>query len=163
MEKKINNDLAIVANHMPEGAIHDNLGVPRGDRPPSWKKNPHDKQQQCPQGQQQQPQGDSSQQQKKKHSQGKRGGKAHQADTSSKNKSSNNDKYQASSAIAFASMATIVPPIHPLSPKPQLQARAPKLADRLSGQRPSQVGPIRGPLAHAQEKALKLYNESYSC
>ena len=24
------------------------LGVPRGDRPPSWKKNPQDKQQQCP-------------------------------------------------------------------------------------------------------------------
>jgi len=56
-------------------------------------------------------------------------------------------------------MATIVPPVHSLPPKPQSQARAPKLADRLSEQRPSQVGPIRGPLARAQEKALKLYNE----
>ena len=56
-------------------------------------------------------------------------------------------------------MATIVSPVHPLPPKPQLQVRAPKLADRLSEQRPSQVGPICGPLACAQEKALKLYDE----
>jgi len=27
MEKKINNDLAIVANHMPEGAIHDTMSL----------------------------------------------------------------------------------------------------------------------------------------
>jgi len=56
-------------------------GVPRGDCPPSWKKNPQDKQQQS--------QGDFSQQQKKKCGQGKYGGKAHQADSSSK---SVNDK-----------------------------------------------------------------------
>ena len=56
-------------------------------------------------------------------------------------------------------MATIVPPTHPLPPKPQSKARAPKLADRLSEQRPSQIGPIRGPLARAQDRALKLYDE----
>ena len=94
-----------------------------------------------------------------KRSRGKRGGKAHQADAFSKDKPSNNDEYQASSAIAFASMATIVPPVHPLPPKPQSQVRAPKLTDRLSEQCPSQVGPIRGPLAHAQEKVLKLYDK----
>ena len=118
-------------------------GVSRGDRPPSWKKNPQDKQQ---------PQGNSSQQQKKK-----RGDKAHQADGSSK--SINNDEYQASSAIAFASIATIVPPTHPLPPKPQSKARAPKLTDWLSEQCPSQIGPIHGPLACAQDRALKLYDE----
>ena len=56
-------------------------------------------------------------------------------------------------------MATIVPPIHPLPPKPQLKARAPKLADQLSEQCPSQIGPICGPLACAQDRALKLYDE----
>jgi len=56
-------------------------------------------------------------------------------------------------------MATIVPPTHPFSPKPQSKARAPKLADRLSKQRSSQIGPIRGPLAHAQDRVLKLYDE----
>jgi len=56
-------------------------------------------------------------------------------------------------------MATIIPPAHPLPPKPQSKARAPKLADWLSEQRPSQIGPICGPLAHAQDRALKLYNE----
>ena len=56
-------------------------------------------------------------------------------------------------------MATIVPPTHPLPPKPQSKARAPKLADWLFEQRPSQIGPICGPLAHAQDRALKLYNE----
>ena len=67
-------------------------GIPRDDRPPSWKKNPQDKQQQHPQRQQQQQsQGDSSQQQKKKRGRGKHGGKAHQADGSSK--SINNDEY----------------------------------------------------------------------
>jgi len=39
------------------------------------------------------------------------------------------DKYQASSAIAFASMATIISPTYPLSPKPQSKARASKLAN----------------------------------
>jgi len=56
-------------------------------------------------------------------------------------------------------MATIILPTHPLPPKPQSKARAPKLADRLSEQCPSQIGPICGPLAHAQDKALKLYDE----
>jgi len=56
-------------------------------------------------------------------------------------------------------MATIVPPTHPLPPKPQSKARAPKLADQLSEQRPSQIGPIHGPLARAQDRALKLYDE----
>ena len=117
------------------------LGIPRGDCPPSWKKNSQDKQQQCPQGQQQQQsQGDSSQQQKKKHSQEKHSGKAHQADSSSK--SNNDDKYQAFSTIAFASIATIIPPTHSLSPKPQSKAKASKLTDWLSEQHPSQIGPI---------------------
>jgi len=128
-------------------------GVPRGDRPPSWKKNSQDKQQQRSQGQQQQQsQGDSSQQQKKKH-----GGKAHQADGSSK--SVNDDEYQASSTITFASMATIIPPTHLLPSKPQSKARAPKLADQLSEQCPSQIGPIHGLLVRAQDRALKLYDE----
>jgi len=126
-------------------------GVPRSNRPPSWKKNSQDKLQQ------QQSQGDFSQQQKKKHSQGKHSGKVHQADGSSK--SVNDDKYQASSAIAFASMATIIPPTHPLPSKSQLKARVPKLADRLSEQCPSQIGPICDPLVHAQDRALKLYDE----
>jgi len=53
-------------------------GVPRGDRPLSWKKNSQDKQQQYPQGQQQQQsQGDFFQQQKKKCGRGKHSGKAH--------------------------------------------------------------------------------------
>jgi len=56
-------------------------------------------------------------------------------------------------------MATIIPPTHPLPPKPQSKARAPKLADQLSEQCPSQIGPICGLLAHAQDRALKLYNE----
>ena len=56
-------------------------------------------------------------------------------------------------------MATIVPLTHPLSPKPQSKARAPKLADRLSEQRSFQIGPICGPLARAQDRALKLYDE----
>ena len=56
-------------------------------------------------------------------------------------------------------MATIVSPTHPLPPKPQLKARAPKLADWLSEQCPSQIGPIRGPLAHIQDRALKLYDK----
>ena len=56
-------------------------------------------------------------------------------------------------------MATIIPPTHPLSSKPQSKARASKLADRLSEQHPSQIGPIYGPLAHAQDRALKLYDE----
>jgi len=56
-------------------------------------------------------------------------------------------------------MATIVPPTHPLSPKPQSKARAPKLADWLSEQHPSQIGPIHGLLARAQDRALKLYDE----
>jgi len=133
-------------------------GVPRDDRPLSWKKNSQDKQQQRFQGQQQQQsQEDFSQQQKKRHGRGKHGGKAHQADNSSK--SVNNDEYQASSAIAFASMATIIPPTHPLPPKPQSKARAPKLTDQLSEQRFSQIGPICGPLACAQDRALKLYDE----
>ena len=126
-------------------------GVPRSNRPPSWKKNSQDKLQQ------QQSQGDFSQQQKKKHSQGKHSGKVHQADGSSK--SVNDDKYQASSAIAFASMATIIPPTHPLPPKPQSKARAPKLADQLFEQRPFQIGPICGLLTCAQDRALKLYDE----
>jgi len=56
-------------------------------------------------------------------------------------------------------MATVVSPVYPLPSKPQSQARAPKLANQLSEQHPSQVGPIPGPLACAQEKALKLYDE----
>jgi len=56
-------------------------------------------------------------------------------------------------------MATIFPPTHPLSPKPQSKARVPKLTDRLSEQHLSQIGPIRGPLACVQDRALKLYNE----
>jgi len=56
-------------------------------------------------------------------------------------------------------MATIIPPTHSLSPKPQSKARASKLADQLSEQCPSQIGPICGPLAHAQDRALKLYDE----
>jgi len=56
-------------------------------------------------------------------------------------------------------MATIIPPTYPLSPKPQSKARAPKLSDRLSEQCPSQIGPIHGPLACAQDRALKLYDE----
>jgi len=56
-------------------------------------------------------------------------------------------------------MAIIIPPAHPLPPKSQSKARAPKLADRLSEQRPSQIGPIRGPLAYAQDRVLKLYDE----
>ena len=51
-------------------------------------------------------------------------------------------------------MATIVSLTHPLPPKPQSKARAPKLADRLSEQHPSQIGPIHGPLARAQDRAL---------
>jgi len=133
-------------------------GVSRGDHPPSWKKNSQDKQQQCPQEQQQQQsQGDSSQQQKKKRGREKHSGKAHQADGSSK--SVNDDKYQASSAIAFASMAIIIPFTHSLPPKSQSKARAPKLADRLSEQCFSQIGPICSLLAHAQDRALKLYDE----
>jgi len=95
--------------------------IPRGDRPPSWKKNPQDKQQS---------QKDSSQQQKKKHGQGKCSSKVHQADGSSK--SVNDDEYQASSAIAFTSMAIIFPSTYPLLPKPQSKARVPKLANQLS-------------------------------
>ena len=56
-------------------------------------------------------------------------------------------------------MATIIPPTHPLSSKPQSKARASKLADRLSEQRPSQIGPICGLLACAQDRALKRYDE----
>ena len=56
-------------------------------------------------------------------------------------------------------MATIIPPTHPLSSKPQSKARASKLADRLSEQHPSQIGPICGLLACAQDRALKLYDE----
>ena len=56
-------------------------------------------------------------------------------------------------------MATIFPPTYPLPPKPQLKARAPKLANRFSEQHPSQIGPIHGPLAHAQDRALKLYDK----
>jgi len=56
-------------------------------------------------------------------------------------------------------MATIFPSTHPLPSKPQSKARAPKLADRLSEQCPSQIGPICGPLAHAQDRVLKLYDE----
>jgi len=56
-------------------------------------------------------------------------------------------------------MFTIIPPAHPLPPKPQSKARAPKLTDWLSEQCPSQIGPIRGLLAHAQDRALKLYDE----
>jgi len=55
-------------------------------------------------------------------------------------------------------MATIVPPTYPLPPKPQSKARAPKLTDWLSEQCPS-IGPIHGPLAHAQDRVLKLYDE----
>jgi len=39
------------------------------------------------------------------------------------------DDYQASSAIAFASIAIVIPFTHPFSSKPQLKARALKLAD----------------------------------
>jgi len=56
-------------------------------------------------------------------------------------------------------MATIIPPTHPLPPKPQSKARVPKLANRLSEQCSSQIGPICGPLVHAQDRALKLYDE----
>jgi len=56
-------------------------------------------------------------------------------------------------------MATIFPPTYPLPPKPQLKARAPKLANQFSEQYPSQIGPIHGPLAHAQDRALKLYDK----
>jgi len=56
-------------------------------------------------------------------------------------------------------MATIFPPTHPLSPKPQSKARAPKLTNWLSEQCLSQIGLIHGPLAHAQDRALKLYNK----
>ena len=56
-------------------------------------------------------------------------------------------------------MTTIILPTHPLPPKPQSKARAPKLADRLFEQHPSQISPIRGLLVHAQDRALKLYNE----
>jgi len=56
-------------------------------------------------------------------------------------------------------MAIIIPPTHSLPPKSQSKARAPKLADRLSEQCLSQIGPIHGPLAHAQDRALKLYDE----
>ena len=56
-------------------------------------------------------------------------------------------------------MATIIPPTHPLSSKPQSKARASKLADRLSEQHPSQIGLICGLLACAQDRALKLYDE----
>jgi len=123
-------------------------GIPRGNHPLSWKKNPQDKQQS---------QENSSQQQKKKHGRGKHSGKAHQADSSSK--SVNDNKYQASSAIAFASMVTIIPLAHPLPPKPQSKARAFKLADQLFEQCPSQIGPIYSPLAHAQDRTLKLYDK----
>jgi len=56
-------------------------------------------------------------------------------------------------------MATIFPPTHPLPPKSQSKAKAPKLADQLSEQCFSQIGPICGPLAHAQDRVLKLYDE----
>jgi len=56
-------------------------------------------------------------------------------------------------------MATIVPSTHPLPPKPQSKARASKLADQLSKQCPSQIGPICGPLAYVQDRALKLYDK----
>ena len=56
-------------------------------------------------------------------------------------------------------MATIIPPTHPLPPKPQSKARAPKLADQLFEQRPFQIGPICGLLTCAQDRALKLYDE----
>jgi len=56
-------------------------------------------------------------------------------------------------------MATIISPTYSLSPKPQSKARAPKLADWLSEQCPSQIGPIHGPLVHAQDRVLKLYDE----
>jgi len=56
-------------------------------------------------------------------------------------------------------MATIIPSAHSLFPKPQSKARAPKLADWFPEQHPSQIGPIHGPLVHAQDKALKLYDE----
>jgi len=56
-------------------------------------------------------------------------------------------------------MATIFPPTHPHPPKPQSKARVSKLADQLSKQCSSQIGPIHGPLAHAQDRALKLYDE----
>jgi len=56
-------------------------------------------------------------------------------------------------------MTTIIPPTYPLPPKPQSKARASKLADWLSEQCPSQIGPICGILAYAQDRALKLYNE----
>ena len=50
-------------------------------------------------------------------------------------------------------------PTHSLPPKPQLKARAPKLANWLSEQCPSQIGPICGLLAYAQDRVLKLYHE----
>jgi len=56
-------------------------------------------------------------------------------------------------------MTTIIPPTYPLPPKPQSKARVFKLTDWLSEQCPSQIGPTYGPLAHAQDRALKLYNE----
>jgi len=56
-------------------------------------------------------------------------------------------------------MTTIVLFTHPLLPKPQSKARASKLTDWLSEQHPSQIGPIHGPLVHAQDRALKLYDE----
>jgi len=56
-------------------------------------------------------------------------------------------------------MATIIFPTHPLPPKPQSKAKAPKLTDWLSKQCPSQIGPICGPLVHAQDRALKLYDK----
>jgi len=71
----------------------------------------------------------------------------------------NNDEYQVSNAISFASIATIFPPTYLLPPKPQSKARAPKLTDRLFEQYSSQIGPIRGPLAYAQDRILKLYDE----
>jgi len=56
-------------------------------------------------------------------------------------------------------MVTIFPSTHPLPPKSQSKARAPKLADQLSEQCSSQIGPIHSPLAHAQDRVLKLYDE----
>jgi len=56
-------------------------------------------------------------------------------------------------------MATIVSLTHSLPPKPQSKARVPKLADWLFEKCPSQIGPIYGPLACAQDRALKLYDK----
>jgi len=53
-------------------------------------------------------------------------------------------------------MATIILSTHSLPPKPQSKARAPKLADQLSEQCPFQIGRVYGPLACAQDRALKL-------